>query len=520
MEKRIKQIVIIGGGSAGWLTAGILAAEHRTNTETGIQITLVESPDVNTIGVGEGTWPSMRNSLQTIGISETDFIRECSATFKQGSKFVGWKNGRADDFYYHPFTIPNGYTKSNLVSAWQSRFATISFADAMCEQSHLCEAQRAPKQINTPEYAGVANYGYHLDAGKFGVILQKHCTQKLGVKHVLDHVTYINSTTDGDIESVATKNSGNIAGDLFIDCSGLSCLLIGQHFQIPFVDKKEFSINDSALAIQAPYAEESSSIASPTIATAQDAGWIWDIGLSSRRGTGHVYSSAHITDEAAEKTLRAYIANSIGEKKAEALSCKKLSIRAGHRQKFWHKNCVAVGMSAGFIEPLEASALALVEMSANMISAEMPATRDAMAVVEKRFNARFNYRWARVIDFLKLHYVLTQRTDSDYWRDASNPKCVPENLQELLTLWRHRPPYFNDFIQNEEVFPSASYQYVLYGMGFGTEQSTYPKLKNDMALSVKTIEGTLNKVSKYIAGLPSNRELIEHILKHEMIKGS
>jgi tryptophan halogenase len=318
MEKRIKQIVIIGGGSAGWLTAGILAAEHRTNTETGIQITLVESPDVNTIGVGEGTWPSMRNSLQTIGISETDFIRECSATFKQGSKFVGWKNGRADDFYYHPFTIPNGYTKSNLVSAWQSRFATISFADAMCEQSHLCEAQRAPKQINTPEYAGVANYGYHLDAGKFGVILQKHCTQKLGVKHVLDHVTYINSTTDGDIESVATKNSGNIAGDLFIDCSGLSCLLIGQHFQIPFVDKKEFSINDSALAIQAPYAEESSSIASPTIATAQDAGWIWDIGLSSRRGTGHVYSSAHITDEAAEKTLRAYIANSIGEKKAEA----------------------------------------------------------------------------------------------------------------------------------------------------------------------------------------------------------
>lgn len=518
MEKRIKQIVIVGGGSAGWLTAGILAAEHSSSTETGIQITLVESPDVNTIGVGEGTWPSMRNTLQTIGLSETEFIRECTAAFKQGSKFVGWKNGRADDFYYHPFTVPNGYTQSNLVTAWQNRYANMPFADAMCEQSHLCEANRAPKQLNTPEYAGVANYGYHLDATKFGMILQKHCTQKLGVKHVLDHVTHINSAEDGDIESIATKNSGNIAGDLFIDCSGLSCLLIGQHFQIPFVDKTAFSMNDSALAIQTPYADEMSPVASPTIATAQEAGWIWDIGLSSRRGTGHVYSSAHTTDEQAEKTLRAYIAKSVGEKKAEELGCRKLSIKAGYRQKFWHRNCVAVGMSAGFIEPLEASALALVEMSANMISAEMPATREAMAVVEKRFNNRFEYRWVRVIDFLKLHYVLTERTDTDYWRDAVNPASITDNLKELLLLWRYRPPYFNDFIQNEEVFPSASYQYVLYGMGFKTEMRDYLKMKDDLAMGLKTIDATLNKVPKYLAGLPSNRELLDHILKNGMVR--
>jgi hypothetical protein len=518
MEKRMRQIVIVGGGSAGWLTAGILAAEHRTNTETGIQITLVESPDVSTIGVGEGTWPSMRSTLKTIGISETEFIRECSATFKQGSKFVGWKNGRADDFYYHPFTVPNGNTNADLVAAWKFNFANLSFADAMCEQSHLCESGRAPKQTTTPEYAGVLNYGYHLDAGKFGVLLQRHCTQTLGVKHVLDHVTHINSTHDGDIESIATKSSGNIAGDLFIDCSGLSCLLIGQHFQIPFVDKKEFSINDSALAIQTPYTEENSPIASPTIATAQEAGWIWDIGLSSRRGTGHVYSGAHISDEQAEKTLRAYLAKSVGAKKAEELSCRKLSIRAGHRQKFWHKNCVAVGMAAGFIEPLEASALALVELSANMISDEMPATREAMAVVERRFNSRFDYRWDRVIDFLKLHYALTARTDTDYWRDASNPASFTEQLKELLVLWRYRPPYFNDFTQNEEVFPSASYQYVLYGMGFDTHTRPYNKFKDDLTLGRKGIETTLSKVPKYKAGLPSNRELIEHILKNGMLK--
>ncbi|GGY83899.1 tryptophan halogenase [Cellvibrio zantedeschiae] len=519
MEKRIKQIVIVGGGSAGWLTAGLLAAQHSTNTETGLQITLVESPDVNTIGVGEGTWPSMRKTLQTIGLSETEFIRECSAAFKQGSKFVGWKNGRSDDFYYHPFTLPNGYTQFNLVSAWQAGFANIPFADAMCEQSHVCEAGRAPKQFNTPEYAGVANYGYHLDAGKFGMMLQKHCTQKLGVKHVLDHVTHINSAEDGDIESIATKNSGDIAGDLFIDCSGLGCLLIGQHFQIPFVEKKQFSLNDSAIAIQAPYAEENSPIASPTIATAQDAGWIWDIGLSSRRGTGHVYSSAHISDEQAEKTLRAYIAKAIGEKKAEELGCRKLSIRAGHRQKFWHKNCVAVGMSAGFIEPLEASALALVELSVNIISSEMPATREVMHIVEKRFNEVFEYRWSRVIEFLKLHYVLTQRTDTDYWRDAASPASTPDGLKELLTLWRHRAPYYNDFIHNEEVFPSASYQYVLYGMGFETLAQPYPKMLENVDGGIKNINATLNKVSKYIAGLPSNRELLEHVIKNGMYRG-
>lgn len=518
MEKIIKQIVIVGGGSAGWLTAGIIAAQHATKTPGGIQVTLVESPDVNTIGVGEGTWPSMRNTLQTIGISETDFIRECSATFKQGSKFVGWKNGRADDFYYHPFTTPTAYTHSNLAAAWQSHFSHMPFADAMCEQSHICEAGRAPKQIATPEYAGVVNYGYHLDAGKFGQMLQQHCTATLGVKHVLDHVTHINSTANGDIESIATKNSGAIAGDLFIDCSGLSCLLLGQHFQIPFIDKKQFSLNDSALAIQTPYSDEDLAIASPTIATAQEAGWIWDIGLSSRRGTGHVYSCAHMSDEKAEQILRAYIAKSVGEKKAETLSCRKLSIRAGHRQKFWHRNCVAVGMSAGFIEPLEASALALVEMSASMISDEMPVTRAAMTVVEKRFNARFDYRWARVVDFLKLHYVLTQRTDSDYWRDASNPVSTPEHLQELLQLWRYRAPYFNDFIQSEEVFPSASYQYVLYGMGFETQMRGYAKQRDNLSTAIKTIETTLVKAPKYIDNLPTNRELIEHVLKHGMLK--
>ncbi|MES2826176.1 MAG: tryptophan halogenase family protein [Pseudomonadota bacterium] len=518
MDNLIQRIVIVGGGSAGWLTAGILAAEHNSKNEQGLRITLVESPDVPTIGVGEGTWPSMRSTLKKIGLSETEFIQFCSASFKQGSKFVGWKNGRKDDVYYHPFTVPNGYTESNLLLAWQTHYSHMSFADALVEQGQVCEAGRAPKQKTTPEYAGVVNYGYHLDAGRFSQILQKHCVEKLGVKHILDHVLQVNSAGNGDIASLGTAQSGVIAGDLFIDCSGTNCLLLGQHFQIPFLDKKELSINDCALAAQVPYLDEMSPIASPTISTAQEAGWTWDIGLSSRRGTGYVYSSAHTSDEQAEKVLRAYIAQSVGTEKAEAVTTRKLSIRAGHRQKFWHNNCVAIGMSAGFIEPLEATALALVELSAAMIRDEMPATRSVMDIVSKRFNDRFEYRWARVIDFLRLHYVLTQRTDTEYWRDAAQIEKAPQHLRDLLALWKYRAPNFHDFEQNEEIFPSASYQYVLYGMGFETLISKYEKQSDNLATSLFNIKATQQKVQKLVEVLQSNRDLLNHIQKYGISK--
>lgn len=518
MSALIKKIVIVGGGTAGWLTAGILAAEYKNNPASNIQITLVESPDVSTIGVGEGTWPSMRATLRKIGISETDLVRQCSASFKQGSKFVGWKTGAEGDVYHHPFTIPNGYLECNLVAAWQTQFSDQPFADVVSVQNYVSESGCSPKQFTTPEYAGVVNYGYHLDAGKFGELLQKHCTAQLGVKHILDHVTHVIAAPNGDIAAINTKEVGAIEGDLFIDCTGFACLLLGQHFGIPFVDKKKFSLNDSALAAQVPYPEEISPIASSTIATAQSAGWTWDIGLSSRRGVGYVYSSAHISDEQAERELRAHIAKSVGAVVAEKVSTRKLSINAGHREQFWHKNCVAVGMAAGFIEPLEASALALVELSANMIRDELPLTRDTMELVSKRFNSIFNYRWERIVEFLKLHYVLTERHDTDYWRDMSHPDAIPEQLQQLLLLWAQRPPYFNDLIQTEEIFPSASYQYVLYGMGFKSNINNVVKISHQINLGLSKIRDNIDKSRKYVSLLPSNRELIDHIFKHGMQK--
>ena len=493
----IEHIVIVGGGSAGWLSAGVIAAEHPQ-----LKVTLIESPDVAPIGVGEGTWPTMRDTLRKIGVSESDFFRECDASFKQGSKFCGWVNGREDDYYFHPFVLPQGYGETNLAARWQTRHLQVPFADLVSFQPHLCVHGKAPKQASTPEYAAVANYGYHLDAGKFGQFLRKHCIGKLGVTFIADHVTGINSHENGDIAALRTRQHGEVAGDLFVDCTGMQSLLLGKHFGVEFLSQKHVLFNDTALAIQVPYPQENSPISSQTTSTARSAGWIWDIGLPTRRGIGYVYSSAHTSDEAAEQVLHQYLG------KGHGASARKLSFEPGYRRQFWHRNCVAIGLSAGFIEPLEASALALVELSAAMLSDEMPATRAVMEIVARRFNEAFTYRWERVIDFLKLHYVLSSRTDSDYWRDN---RAAPERLAELLTLWRHRPPSRNDFGRIDEVFPSASYQYVLYGMLFRTEHGA-GNLRPEQADGYFREAAALT--AKMVGALPGNRDLIDHIKRH------
>lgn len=519
MKNKITSIVIVGGGTAGWLTAGIIAAEHNSNQTNGLKVTLIESPQVSTIGVGEGTWPTMRNTLDKIGISETEFIQCCDVSFKQGSQFVNWRHSSLDkvDKYYHPFVAPEGYDKGNIVAHWYNlsqQHSNTSFAHTYSYQAHLCDNNKAPKQIQTPEYAAVANYAYHLNATKFANLLKQHCINKLGVNHISDHIVNINNSENGDIQSVTTKTHESIEGDFFIDCSGASSLLIGQHYKIPFICKKDILFNDSALAVQVPYKDENDEISSHTISTAQSAGWIWDIGLPSRRGVGYTYSSRYINDADAEVELKNYLTQIHSKAFADEASIRKLNFTPGHREKFWHKNCVAVGMAAGFIEPLEASALALVELSAAMIRDELPSDKSILPIIEKRFNNRFNYRWDRIVDFLKLHYVLSQRTDSDYWLDNRDDKTIPDNLQELLTLWQHQPPSHNDFIQIEEIFPAASYQYILYGMGFHTHPRITEKQNNNIDNVETNLHNSNTLTVKMLNGLPTNRQLLKQIQQY------
>jgi len=506
----VKKVVVVGGGIAGWLTAGRLAAHHKANTETGIEVVLVESPTVPAIGVGEGTWPTMRSTLIALGISETDFIRECDASFKQGAKFAKWVDGAPEDFYYHPLVLPQGFSKADMAGYWlaQQNQNKDSFSQAVCFQEAVCEQGLAPKTIRTPEFDAIANYAYHLDSGKFAVFLQKHCTEKLGVQHVLDDVVGIQSLENGDIGAVATKENGNLSGDLFVDCTGFSSLLLGKHFKVPFKSCSDVLFIDTALAVQVPYEDENAPIASHTISTGQEAGWIWDIGLQHRRGVGYVYSSKYSSEEQARAILAEYVGPKI-----DTLNIRKIPIKSGHREKFWTNNCVAVGLSAGFLEPLEASALVLVELSAQMICEQLPATRDAMDIVAKRFNETFLYRWDKIIDFLKLHYMLSKRTE-DFWADNRDPKSIPDSLLELMKLWEHRAPADFDFTSNNEVFPAASYQYVLYGMGFESDYTQSQYLLNNRSFADQQFAKNKEMIKKANAALPSNRELLDKIRQY------
>ena len=512
MSNSVKKIIIVGGGTAGWLTAGLLAAEHRQDHETAVRVVLVESPDVEAIGVGEGTWPTMRSSLETIGLSESDFIRGCESSFKQGTRFNGWLAG-GKDYYYHPFALPPRFHEVDLARHWQPARHRVSYTDAVTPQGRVCEHGKAPKLISTPEYAGNLNYGFHLDAVKFSEILQDHCVDKLGVGHILANVVGINSADNGDIESLALHTGEVLRGDLFVDCTGFAAMLLGKHYGIPLVGKKDFLFNDTALAVQVPHESATDPIASATHATAQASGWIWDIGLPSRRGIGHVFSSAHTSEEQAESALRDYVAATVSDAAASAISPRKITFQPGHRETLWHRNCVAIGLSAGFVEPLEASALVMIELSAKMLAEQMPANRDVMDVVAGRFNTKFLYHWQRIVEFLKLHYVLSERTDSDYWQDNRAAGSIPDALQESLRLWRYQSPRYQDLPLADELFPAASYRYVLYGMGFqsvGPDAGRNSDLRSAEAANKLFVEN--NKLTKQaLAALPSNRELLEKV---------
>lgn len=518
----IRRIVVVGGGSAGWLTACRLAAsfrqQHASDTQESalpMQVTLIESPDVATVGVGEGTWPTMRKTLQAIGVRETDFMRECQATFKQGAKFAQWTTNSADDYYYHPLMLPVGFGRANLPLHWQSKqdaFSALSFSAAVCPQEALCDHQKAPKTLQTAEYDGVANYAYHLDAGLFTAFLKKHAIDQLGVHYVSAHIQEVVLNTEGDIDRVVTDTGGDISADFFVDCSGFASLLIDKVAPRQWVDYSDQLFADSAIAVQQVYDDPQVSVRSQTNGTAQRAGWIWDIPLQHRRGVGHVYSSHYLNETDALHDLAHYLQLSINA--VEALSPRKISLPCGHRQTFWQRNCVAIGLSAGFIEPLEASALVMVELSAEFLVEQLPYYRAELPIVSRRFNEVFAYRWRRIVDFLKLHYCISQRDDSEFWQDNRDPSSWSQDLQDMLALWKHRPPSNADFDSNNEVFPAASYHYVLYGMQYASDFSALAqRFKADPNL-VQFFQKNQHITAQALQRLPDHRALLNAINTH------
>ena len=505
MARPIGSIIIVGGGTAGWLSAAYLAARLPQIVPSPPSITLIEAPGIPTIGVGEGTWPTMRSTLAAIGIGEAEFLTACNASFKQGSRFDGWVSGDPSDRYLHPFTPPPAAPPRALVAAWASEAQGASFADLMTAQARVCAADLAPRQPAMPNYEGALNYAYHLDAAKLAALLARHAVGRLGVRHVADQVTGTRRDEQGGIAAVRTKENGELAADLVIDCSGHSAILIGGELESGWTDLGASLFNDRAIALQLPV-EPGSPIASQTIGTAHRAGWLWDIGLPTRRGIGCVYSSSFLSDDEAMAELADYVARSDAGVDIASLSPRLLKFPAGHRREFWKGNCVAIGLSAGFIEPLEASAIVLIELSLMALADNFPASREVLPIHAERFNRLFTVRWSRIADFLKLHYALSRREES-YWRAHRDPATISDELRDLLRLWQHQPPTAYDFPLTEEMFPAASYQYVYYGMT-GRAPATAPGAGEQARPLLAQLR---EKGRTLAASLPTNRSYLDRL---------
>lgn len=509
-----RSILIAGGGTAGWLTACYLAKTLGGETGRGPQITLIESPEIGVIGVGEGTFPTIRTTLQTLGIDEAAFLRETTATYKQGIKFVDWVKAPEDgqhEHYLHPFDAPYWVEGGGLLPYWllQDEAARLPFAEAVTFQPRVADADRAPKRPYEGNFSGPLNFAYHFDAVKFAKLLE-HRGVELGVRHLRGTIGQVELTAEGAIDHIVSPEHGDLKADLYVDCTGFAALLIGKALGVEQKSVRPYLFADRAVTCQVPYEAPKSPIHSYTVATAHEAGWTWDIGLSERRGVGYVYCSDYSSDERAEEIVRAYAGPM-----AKDVTTRVIRFDPGYRETQWVKNCVAVGLSAGFFEPLEATGIIMIEVAAGMIAEFFPHSGriDASAGL---FNRLMRQRCEKIANFLKLHYCLTNR-EEPFWRDNTAADTIPEELRDMLDMWKHRPPSRFDFVTDVETFPYFSYQYILYGMGFKTDleaaRGSYP--------NAEAAQKIFDKVKGFgehaVKDLPTHRELIEQIYQHGFI---
>ena len=509
VQNQIKSIIILGGGTAGWLTANHLGYQLRKSNCSDTSITLIESSDIPTIGVGEGTVPAIRHSLKKFGIKEQDLLRHCQATFKQGIKFEDWRRDPKEfgsHHYYHPFDYPDVQVL-DLSGYWlRDEENTRSFADYVSLQSRICDRYLAPKTSRHGEYEGAASYAYHLDAGKFTELLANNAVEKYGVIRLDHRIEDVKLAQNDTIHSLITDSGDELLADFYVDCSGFSSRLLGQALAVPFIDKKAILFADRAFAVQVPYTGLEKSLPSVTLAKARSAGWMWDIALQNRRGTGYVYASQFCSDDEAETDFRALLNDPNGE-----LTLRKIKMTIGYRKKFWVSNCVAIGLAQGFVEPLEATGLLMFDASASLLAELLPGRGTDLYSAAQQFNSVMVNAWDRVIDFIKLHYCLSARNDSEFWRMNRASESIPDSLAELLKRWQRRVPRPVDFPNAYGVFSLENYLYVLYGMEYPTDLTDQDSRYLESQRVIDRLKQRDAQLDMLLGKLPKHSELLREM---------
>jgi len=448
-DTQIREIAIIGGGTAGWMAAVSLA---KFLGNTGVRIRLVESEQIGTVGVGEATVPPILDFIRQLGIDEDEIVREIKATFKLGIGYRDWT--RPGDFYFHPFGPTGAGMGSVPFSAYWLKMFREGKADRL--ETYSIQAMAAlGGRFSRPVHApgtplNKIAYALHFDASLFAGYLRRFAEAR-GVERIEGKVRNVSlRLDDGFIDSVSLESGETISADLFIDCSGFRGLLIEQALKTGYEDWTQWLPCDRALAV--PTAGTGAPPAY-TLVTAREAGWQWRIPLQHRTGSGHIYSSAFMSDDKAADVL---MANLESKPLADPMP---LRFTPGRRRKAWNKNCVALGLAAGFLEPLEATSIHMIQRGIFMLLKFFPDRNFETADID-RYNKIFEFEFGRVRDFLLMHYTQTQR-EGDFWAYCRNLPLT-DSLQEKIELFRSRGRILRE---DTELFPIQSWLSVMIGQG-------------------------------------------------------
>ena len=480
-----RNLVIVGGGSSGWIAAAYLnGVLNKNGQQPKVNITLVESPDIPRISVGEATVLAIRHLLAVIGIDEIDFLKATDGSFKQAIKYVNWVNND-DSFYYHPFNKFSPKPIDNLAKHWLASDRSIPFVETCSAQPHICELGLSPHMMGQWDMGAKFSYAYHMNAQKFADLLRDISIPR-GVNHLLENVVDIEMKNDEHIAAIHTDQGKRIEADLFVDCTGFKAKLIEEKLAVPFEDCSQWLLNDRAITMHVPYDKLYPGMVRPyTTATALSNGWIWDIPMQNQRSIGYVHSSSFISIEHAEREMRAYQGPG-----CEELNSRVIHFKVGRRKQNWKGNCIAIGLSGGFIEPLESTGLYLSDLGAVMLAEHFPFYDQDIDDMAFRYNRIMSNQFYEILDFINMHYCLTQRTDTEYWRTVQKPEHITDRLKAKLDFWKIKPPSPLDFedqnflglssdvnihiphgdnraaVDTAGIWNHSNYQYILYSMKF------------------------------------------------------
>jgi tryptophan 7-halogenase len=498
-DSRLRSIVIIGGGTAGWMAAAALARA----LEFPIRIQLVESEEIGTVGVGEATVPHLRSFNQTLQIDEVEFVRAVRGTFKLGIQFVDW--GKPGDRYVHGFgTIGHEYRSLPFHQYW-IRLRQLGRAQPLDAYSLNTAAAPAGKFLpgasDVPAGSPLSQvaYAYHFDAGLYARYLRAFAESR-GVQRIEGEVVDVRlRAADGFIDAVRLKSGQELSADLFIDCSGFRGLLIEQALHAGYDDWTHWLPCDRAVAVPS----EKTSAATPyTRSTARAAGWQWRIPLQHRTGNGLVYSSAHLGDEAAAELLLSNLdGRALGNPRL-------LKFTTGRRRESWKRNCVALGLASGFLEPLESTSIYLIQSGIARLIQMLP-DRHMSPVLQAQYNAEAAFEIERIRDFLILHYHVTARRDSEFWRQCA-AMSIPDELRAKIELFRESGRFHR---QADEMFALTSWVQVMVGQGI-VPQGYHPLVD---AVSEQDVLGLAESVRQVVAAcvaaMPTHEQFIDRYCK-------